>query len=1149
LLPPLRSCAPWLVGALLAAGCTPTVEPNDGGGAQASAQSLSIASGLRGYFPFDGNEQDESGHANHATNYAAQAARDRFGNAASALRFGTIQSRIAIPPLAHAPQLFSNAFTLSFWMRSTGIRRMYAFSIDGTGCSSSNLNIELNHLSGIRAYWNGTGANQIEAGTVGQYTDGRWHHVLLRRSGSVLELFVDAALVGGATYTEAITIGSNARTLHLGSNPCFGLLPQVHGFLGELDDLSIYDRELSNLEVQLLKRDGLAGTYSFTGNAHDESGFGNHAVLTGATATTDRLGNSSAAYSFGGQGYVRVPRLQHATSLFDGSFTLSFWALSNVATPMSVLSVGTTCGVNNLNLELNPSGAQHGIRAYWNGHTTSIAAGTVGQFSNDVWRHIALRRDKLNNQVALFVDGIQVGSTASPLPTIGSNAADLYLGTNPCSRRFDSSRWQGKLDELEIHGRALGDGEIKLRASSGMVASYRFEGGVSDDSGNGTRAIVVGGYNVTGRDQARQSAFELFGDQYIKIPPPAVEPRLYDRDFSVAFWVKSSSSASMVVLSIGANDGESSDLDIELNGNSGVRAYWNGPGAPGGSEGSVGQYANGTWHHIALVRSAAQGQIKLYVDGSERISADATTGTIGSSEADMYLGMRPLGSGAARGWVGALDDLQIYNRAISPTELSRIRSDSPLRLLSPAAGASWAAGSAHYITWAGQRNRRVRIEVTTDGGRRWETIPGAEAVVKSRFLWTVPAAVTNRARIRITAVADASARDETKVDFSIGASQADSSYTWSLVTSTACYTSRDGAGALVFADKMFLLGGWNRRERPTTHNEVWRSTNGATWTAARSRPCQTPPLEDPNPPGWQGRHTGGYAVHAGSMWLVGGDANRGHYQSDVWTSSSTDGRLWTQVTPVPSNLGWLNRVLHHTVTLDGRIWVFGGQKIAGLTPEVPLDEALYNDAWSSADGANWVLETEGAPWAPRGMIGGSVAFGGKLWLLGGGTYNTPRHPSRTYHNDVWSSSDGVSWDRVVDQAPWPARQYHSVAVFDEKMWVLAGYDGADRNDVWYSSDGVSWYELPNPTVDPPDLPPYEIWQRTHAASVFVFDNALWMVPGIGEAVDARDREVWKLSRPPVRGLRFDAKQGTARDQARNGARSLRSSSGERDAGP
>ncbi|HET6454466.1 MAG TPA: hypothetical protein VFI02_08690 [Armatimonadota bacterium] len=82
---------------------------------------------------------------------------------------------------------------------------------------------------------------------------------------------------------------------------------------------------------------------------------------------------------------------------------------------------------------------------------------------------------------------------------------------------------------------------------------------------------------------------------------------------------------------------------------------------------------------------------------------------------------------------------------------------------------------------------------------------------------------------------------------------------------------------------------------------------------------------------------------------------------------------------------------------------------------------------------------------------------------------------------------------------WESRQYHDVAVFDRKLWVLEGYAGANRNDVWYSSDGSDWQELPNTP-----------WKPRHAASVFVYDNALWVVAG-----NNMESDVWKLDHRPA----------------------------------
>ena len=106
---------------------------------------------------------------------------------------------------------------------------------------------------------------------------------------------------------------------------------------------------------------------------------------------------------------------------------------------------------------------------------------------------------------------------------------------------------------------------------------------------------------------------------------------------------------------------------------------------------------------------------------------------------------------------------------------------------------------------------------------------------------------------------------------------------------------------------------------------------------------------------------------------------------------------------------------------------------AALAPDEgeTVAEVFYRDIWTSTDGARWTNTPPREPcWTSRGMIGGSVVFHDRIWLLGGGTYDTPKVRKRSYFNDVWSSADGVSWKRHVEFAPWVARQYHDVAAFD-----------------------------------------------------------------------------------------------------------------------
>lgn len=307
-------------------------------------------------------------------------------------------------------------------------------------------------------------------------------------------------------------------------------------------------------------------------------------------------------------------------------------------------------------------------------------------------------------------------------------------------------------------------------------------------------------------------------------------------------------------------------------------------------------------------------------------------------------------------------------------------------------------------------------------------------------------------------------------------------YQWDLIHEQAGFAPRDGAGALVFKNQMWLLGGWNPNDKfhfpKICNSEVWSSENGRDWKLVNR---QAP---------WEGRHTAGYVVFQDKMWIVGGDANQKHYQNDTWNSS--DGKHWEKVS---AEAPWAPRVLAYVVAFNDKLWLMGGQTVPQIAPE---EERFYSDVWNSEDGVTWKRVAENLPWGVRGMIGGSAVFNGRMWILGGGTYSTPNRPNRDFHNDVWSSPDGVRWECSTSDAPWVPRQYHDVAVFDDRLWVMEGVgsDMVNRKDVWYSKDGVEWTELP-------DTP----WLPRHAASVFVFNEALWMVAGNNMTPD-----VWKLVR-------------------------------------
>jgi len=90
-----------------------------------------------------------------------------------------------------------------------------------------------------------------------------------------------------------------------------------------------------------------------------------------------------------------------------------------------------------------------------------------------------------------------------------------------------------------------------------------------------------------------------------------------------------------------------------------------------------------------------------------------------------------------------------------------------------------------------------------------------------------------------------------------------------------------------------------------------------------------------------------------AMWLIGGDANQGYHQGDVW--SSANGRDWHRVLEEAS---WAPRVLHGAAAWMGRLWVWGGQTMPGF---VDGKDRFYDDVWVSADGSDWTRLASKSP--------------------------------------------------------------------------------------------------------------------------------------------------------------------------------------------
>ena len=168
---------------------------------------------------------------------------------------------------------------------------------------------------------------------------------------------------------------------------------------------------------------------------------------------------------------------------------------------------------------------------------------------------------------------------------------------------------------------------------------------------------------------------------------------------------------------------------------------------------------------------------------------------------------------------------------------------------------------------------------------------------------------------------------------------------------------------------------------------------------------------------------------------------------------SSDGKGWKLV---QKTAAWKHSDLSMAVTFKDKMWFMGGW-FDGRLP----DHSSSNQVWSSTDGVTWDQVTDDAGWTPR-VAAGLVNFKGKMWILGG-IEDYYFGDKNSIKNDVWSSSDGKNWTQVTKNAEWSPRAYHQAVVFDNKMWVLGGGNYVpeyhSNNDVWSSEDGVHWTQV------------------------------------------------------------------------------------------
>jgi hypothetical protein len=442
----------------------------DTGAIYEDASSNLDETGLVAHYSFDNASDlgnDDSGNLNDGVNKGGVTAdvSGKKGGAASFdgekhLNFGS----------GTAVQLGGSgkSFSISAWSKRTASGD-YDFIVT-QGTSLLNYGIRFGYRADDKFGF--SFSNNTLNPTSAAYPDvGVWHNWVGTYDGSTNKRIL---------YRDGIAVGSDAAAqdflgtgnLIVGTGYTIGVSYSYHSsFDGSIDEVKIYNRALNAKEIaDSYKKDSLVGYWKFDETsgttAYDISEHGNNGTVNGATWDTG--GQVAGAMSFDGtDDYINIPDNDNFNP-GASDFTTAFWInTTQGGIDNSIITKATSDPFWLVGLR--------GSKAWFELKTGTTSLGSSNSVINDgKWHHVVVVADRSAN-ATFYIDGKADGS-------FDISASNGSLGNGSPLRIGDGwvNDFNGKLDEVSIHSRALSASEIR---SSYEITSPKFEVTRSTTSG------------------------------------------------------------------------------------------------------------------------------------------------------------------------------------------------------------------------------------------------------------------------------------------------------------------------------------------------------------------------------------------------------------------------------------------------------------------------------------------------------------------------------------------------------------------------------------------------------------------------------------------------------------------------------------------
>jgi chitodextrinase len=614
-----------------------------------------VAGTLVADYPFSGNTLDATDYHNNASASGATLTADRFGKANKAYAFNGLGSKVTA---ANSPQLNSNFTTISFWVNVEELPASGEVYLLSHGGWQERWKISLpNHGKPVfTTHSGGACCSDMDSGT--PLALNTWTHVVMVHDGAK-----DIIYFNGAQVNEKAVTGSLDLTVHpfgIGYDP----IDNGGYFKGSLDEVQIYNVALTAQQIA----DLYAAQSTPPASTDDEApsaplnlsaavSFNN--VTLSWLASTDNEAVTGYNVFVDGNKVMTTANTSAAllalTPLTE--FTFSVSAVDDAGNESLQTSLNATTGPDQTP-DVTPPTIPGNLAASTGAYSVLLS----WEPSTD---------DVLVAGYVVLVDGVHYDS----LP--GTATSVLVGGLEPETAytfeiyAFDLAGNESDIADITVST----DAELNT-GEPGLVAWYKFDGNANDATPYANHGAIGGNpvfEPVTHPNGTGGQALKFDGQQDSVLAPNAVQ--LISDYTTVSFWIRPdavSQDAEAYVLDFGHWD-QRWKISLPQH----QKIVWTTNSKNAVSENFIhdmdskdgNELVVGFWWYVTMVHDGVNDII--YLDGEEVNNLPAA-GTLNSTSRPFGMGNNPVEGGQY--FTGALDEVKIYNKALTAAEVAKLYS-------------------------------------------------------------------------------------------------------------------------------------------------------------------------------------------------------------------------------------------------------------------------------------------------------------------------------------------------------------------------------------------------------------------------------------------------------------------------------------------